>query len=124
MNRDNGDSVSQDPRSIAVAYFEVWKTNDFATFRSLLVDDVKFSGPLAELDNAEDCVKGIEGMSKIKTDIVIGKVFVDGSDVLTWFDLHTRIAEPVPTANWTHVENGKITEIKVAFDARELAPPS
>jgi hypothetical protein len=26
------------------------------------------------------------------------------------------------TANWTHVEDGKVTEIKVAFDARELAP--
>jgi len=82
-----------------------------------------FFGPLAELDSADDCVNGIEGMSKIKTDIVIDKVFVDGSDVLTWFDLHTSVAKPVPTANWTHVEDGKITEIKVAFDARELAPP-
>jgi hypothetical protein len=109
MDQGNRMTMSQDPKSVAAGYFESWKANDFATFRSLLADDVKFSGPLAELDNAEDCVKGIEGMSKIKTDIVIGKVFVDGSDVLTWFDLHTRIADPVATANWTHVEDGKIT---------------
>jgi hypothetical protein len=116
--------MTNDPRSVAATYFEAWRANDFDTFRSLLADDVTFSGPLAELDNADDCVKGIEGMSKIKTDIVVRKVFVDGSDVLTWFDLHTRIADPVPTANWTHVGGtGKITAIKVAFDARALAPP-
>jgi hypothetical protein len=37
-----------------------------------------------------------------------------------WFDLHTLVAKPVPTANWTYVEDGKTPEIKVAFDAREL----
>jgi hypothetical protein len=50
------------------------------------------------------------------------KVFVDGPDVLTWFDLHTTVASPVSVANWLHVENGKITPLRVAFDARELAP--
>ena len=43
-------------------------------------------------------------------------MFVDGSDVLTWFDLHTTSAAPLPTANWGHVENGKITRIRVTFD--------
>jgi hypothetical protein len=37
--------------------------------------------------------------------------------------MHTSVAKPVPTGNWSHVEGGKITAIKVAFDARGLAPP-
>jgi SnoaL-like domain len=115
--------MASDARAVAATYFDAWRANDFSTFRSVLADDVRFSGPLASLDNAEDCVKGIERMSKIKTDIVVRKVFVDGPDVLTWFDLHTSVADPVPTANWSHVEDGKITEIRVAFDARSLAPP-
>jgi hypothetical protein len=119
----NAMAMAEDPRSVAGTYFDAWRANDFATFRSLLADDVKFTGPLAQLDNAEDCVKGIEGMSKIKTDIVVHKVFIDGPDVVTWFDLHTSVADPVLTANWSHVEDGKITEIRVAFDARSLAPP-
>ncbi|WP_371517525.1 hypothetical protein [Kitasatospora sp. NBC_01300] len=44
----------------------------------------------------------------------------EGDDVVTWFDLHTSIAPPAPTANWSHVENGRITRIRVAFDPREL----
>jgi hypothetical protein len=47
-------------------------------------------------------------------------VFVDGPDVLTWFDLHTTVAPPAPTANWQHVEDGRITRIRVAFDPRAL----
>jgi hypothetical protein len=30
----------------------------------------------------------------------------------------------VPVANWMHVENGKITRIRVAFDARGIAAGS
>lgn len=28
-----------------------------------------------------------------------------------------------PTANWSHIEDGTITAIRVTFDARPLAPP-
>ncbi len=113
-----------DAKTIAAAYFEAWKAKDFDTYRSLLADDVDFDGPMAHVHGADDCVEGIKGMSKIVTDIVVQKVFVDGADVLTWFDLHTSAAKPLPTANWSHVEDGKITRIKVAFDPRPIAPPS
>ncbi len=62
-------------------------------------------------------------MAQITTDIVIRKRFVDGSDALTWFDLHTSVAPPAPTANWSHIEDGKITAIQVTFDACAFAPP-
>lgn len=111
-----------DAARVAATYFDAWKVNDFDAMRSLVADDVKFVGPLARLEGAEDYMEGIEGMSRIKSDIVIQKTFVDGPDVLTWFDLHTTVASPVPVANWLHVENDKITSLRVAFDARELAP--
>jgi hypothetical protein len=114
--------MAQDAGTVAAIYFDAWKAKDFTTLRSLLADDVHFDGPLAHLDNADDCVKGMQGMSKILTDIVVQKRFVDGPDVLTWFDLHTTDADPLPTANWSHVENGKITRIQVTFDPRELVP--
>jgi hypothetical protein len=46
-------------------------------------------------------------------------VFVDGPDVLTWFDLHITVA-PRPTANWLPVEDGQITRIRVTFDPRAV----
>jgi hypothetical protein len=30
------------------------------------------------------------------------------------------VASPVPVANWLYIEDGKITSLRVAFDAREL----
>jgi ketosteroid isomerase-like protein len=109
-----------DPRSIAATYFRAWKDRDFTTLRGILADDVTFQGPLATLDNADDAARGLEGMAQILDDIVVQHVFVDGPDVLTWFDLHTTVAPPAPTANWSHVDNGKITAIRVTFDPRAL----
>lgn len=109
-----------EPRDVAATYFRAWKERDFATVRGILADDVTFAGPLATLDNADDAVKGLEGMAKILDDIVVQHVFVDGADVLTWFELHTTVAPPAPTANWQHIEDGKVTSIRVAFDPRAL----
>jgi len=114
--------MADDPASVATTYFDAWKANDFDTMRSLVAEDVRFEGPLATLEGAEDYIKGIQGLSQIVSKIVIRKTFVDGRDVLTWYDMHTTVASPVAVANWLHVERGKITALRVAFDARELAP--
>jgi hypothetical protein len=63
-------------------------------------------------------------MSRILEDVDVQRVFVDGDDVLTWFDLHTSVAPPAPTPNWMHTDGGKIARIRVTFDARPLAPPA
>lgn len=115
--------TAEETRTLAATYFRAWKERDFPALRSVLADDATFRGPLGAADDAETCLEGLKGMSQIVTDIVIHKTFVDGPDVLTWFDLHTTVAPPAPTANWSHVENGKISMILVTFDARPLAPP-
>ena len=111
---------NNEPSTVAATYFRAWKERDFAALRSILADDVTFRGPLGTADGADECVKGLEGMARILDDIVVQHVFVDGPDVLTWFDLHTTVAPPAPTANWQHVEDGKVTRIRVAFDPRAL----
>lgn len=120
MERTTG--MSDDTAKAAATYFSSWKARDFDTFRSVLADDVSFRGPLGQADDADSCVQGIKGMSEIVTDIVVHKTFVNGADVVTWFDLHTADAPPCPTANWSHVEDGKITRIRVTFDPRPLLP--
>jgi hypothetical protein len=105
-------------------YFESWKANDFATLRSVLAEDVDFVGPLGRANGVEECQQGLERMSQIKTDIVILETFVDGSDAPTWFELHTSVAPPTPVANWSRVENGKITSIRVTFDPRVITAQS
>jgi ketosteroid isomerase-like protein len=114
--------MAHDAANVATAYFEAWKANDFHTMRSLVAEDVVFEGPLATLVGADEYTKGIRGLSRLISEIVILKVFVEGQDVLTWYEMHTTVASPVPVANWLHVEGGKIDTLRVAFDARDLAP--
>jgi hypothetical protein len=108
--------------NVATTYFEAWKADDFDTMRSLVADDVIFERPLATLVGADGYMKGIRALSRLISEIVIQKVFVEGQDVLTWYEMHTRVVSPVAVANWVHVEEGKIDTLRVAFDARELAP--
>jgi len=109
------------PAELAETYFRSWLAGDFLALRAVLADHVTFQGPLAGLDGADDCVAGLQRMSQLVTDIVVRHRFVDGPDVLTWFDLHTSVAPPAPTANWSHVDGGRITRIQVTFDPRALA---
>jgi len=105
---------------VVATYYEAWKTKDFAKLRSVLADDVTFVGPLGRANGAAECARGIEGLAQVTTDIVVQKRWVEGPDVLTWFELHTNVAPPMPVANWSHVEDGKITRIRATFDPRPL----
>jgi hypothetical protein len=105
---------------VAATYFEAWQAGDFARLRTILADDVTFEGPLGKASNADECIAGLQRMSQIVTAIVVRKTFIDGPDALTWFDLYTATTDPMPTVNWRHIENGKISWIRVTFDPRPL----
>jgi ketosteroid isomerase-like protein len=105
---------------VAETYLQAWRAGDFDTLRTTLADDATFDGPLGQARSADECITGLQNMSKIMTDIVVRKTWADGNDVVTWFDLHTADTDPLPTVNWRHIENGKITSIEVTFDPRPL----
>ncbi|MFB7662580.1 nuclear transport factor 2 family protein [Kitasatospora sp. NPDC056138] len=105
---------------VAAAYFEAWRTKDFAALRELLADDVTFEGPLGRAAGADECLKGLEGMGRLAQDLVVQRMAGAGTDVLTWFDLHTNVTDPFPVTNWSRVENGRITRVRATFDPRAL----
>lgn len=108
-------------KNIATTYLESWKSRDFETIRSLLSDDVTFIGALGEAQGVNDCINGLQGLSSIMTDIVIQHMWADECDVITWYEFHTtKTNKPLSVVNWSHVENGKITNIRVTFDPRPL----
>jgi ketosteroid isomerase-like protein len=120
MTPTANDSRTAATRAAVETYFSAWQARDFERFRAVLADDVTFAGPLGTADDAERCVQGIKGLSQSVTAIDVRQVVVDGADAVTLFDLHTDGAEPVFTANWSHVEDGLITRIRVIFDPRPL----
>jgi hypothetical protein len=52
--------VPTDPKTIALTYFNSWKEKDFEELRSVLADEVTFSGPMGTADGADDCLKGLK----------------------------------------------------------------
>ena len=110
-----------DTATVAATYFDAWREKDFGRLRSVLADDVDFAGPLGTVQGGDGCLRGLQGMAQIMTGLDVRKVFRDGADVLTWFELSTKVADTVPVANWMQVQDGKITRIRVAFDARGIA---
>ena len=108
------------PAEIAETYFTSWEKGDFDTLRTLFADDVEFVGALGQTNGIEETLAGLRGLGQVLTQIEVKQRLADDTDVITWFNLHTSVAAPAPTANWTHVENGKITRIRVTFDPRDL----
>lgn len=108
------------PEQISKQYFTAWEAGDFDTLSGLLADDVDFVGTLGRAAGKEECLRGLRGMSRIVERIEVQARVADGTDVITWFNLHTTVAPPTPTANWSQVEDGKITRIRVTFDPRAI----
>ncbi|MFG2293309.1 nuclear transport factor 2 family protein [Streptomyces sp. NPDC048603] len=113
-------TTTMTPAEISEKYFTAWQTGDFDTLRGLLAEDVDFVGALGTASGADACLNGLRGMAQILERIEVHTRVADGTDVITWFDLHTTVAPPAPTANWTRVENGRITRIRVTFDPRGI----
>ncbi|MDQ6839505.1 MAG: nuclear transport factor 2 family protein [Actinomycetota bacterium] len=105
---------------LAQRYFDAWQSRDEAALAEVLAEDVTFRGPLGTATGRDECIAGLMGMLGIVTDIEVHARVTDSSDVITWFDLHSTVAAPTPTANWSHVEDGRITRIRVAFDPRDI----
>jgi limonene-1,2-epoxide hydrolase len=113
-----------DAKTLASMYFSAWKEKDFETLRSVLADEVTFAGPMGTANGADECVAGLRGMAENMEDIKILAMLSDGSDVITWYELRMRGVELLPTANWSHVGDGKITSIHATFDPRPLVAAS
>ena len=105
---------------LASRYFTAWQTRDEQALAEILAEDVTFRGPLGTANGRTECIAGLIGMLGIVTAIKVQARVANDHDVITWFDLHTRAAAPAPTANWSHVEDGQIARIRVAFDPRGI----
>ena len=108
------------PKETMCRYFETWNARDFDAFEAQLADEMTFAGPLGTANGPAEARRGIEGLSEHIDRAEVLAMAADGSDVLTWFELHAPGADPVPVANWACVEDGKISRVRVTFDPRPL----
>ena len=108
------------PAEVAAAYFHAWQQADIDQVRPLLDPGVTFTGALGATSGIEETLRGLAGMFGMTRQVEVIRRWTDGPDVLTWFELSTATAGPLPVVNWSHVEDGRITRIRVTFDPRPL----
>ena len=108
------------PAEVAAAYFDAWTNNDIGRVRPLFHEEVTFDGALGSTRGIEETVAGLGRMFAMTEHVEVLHRWLDGPDVLTWFELRTMTAGPLAIVNWTHVDAGLITRIRVTFDPRPL----
>lgn len=118
MEKEQGNRSA--PEEVAAAYFRAWRSNDIDQARPLLHQDVDFVGALGSARGAEEALRGLAGMFAMTRHVEVIKRWVDGPDVITWFELSTATAGPLPVVNWSHIEDSLITRIRVTFDPRPI----
>jgi len=108
------------PKETMQRYFETWNARDFDAFEAQLDADITFAGPLGTASGPAECRRGIEGLAAMIDRVEIVTMVAEGEDVITWFELHTPQADPVPVANWATMQDGRVHRVRVTFDPRAL----
>lgn len=108
------------PEAIALEYFDAWQSNNIEAVRPLMHPDVDFVGALGATQGIEDTLAGLGRMFATTEQVDLIHRWIDGPDVLTWFELQTATAGPLAVVNWSHVEAGQICWIRVTFDPRPM----
>jgi ketosteroid isomerase-like protein len=107
---------------IVERYFDAWTSKDFETARSLLHDDLSFTGPFEKLDSADALMESIKGLAQVVTGAERRGVIEQGDQACVIYDLHTAPVPTAPVAEWYMVRDGKIASMEAFFDARPFAP--
>lgn len=113
-------STPATPRHIAEIYFSSWAAGDPEPLRDYLAPDVTFDGALGMTRGADDFLAGLAGMFAATTGNDVLMRLADETDVVTWSRLSIADKPAMDVANWTHVEHGRITAVRVTFDPRPM----
>jgi ketosteroid isomerase-like protein len=111
---------SQTAKAVVARYFAAFGSGDISGARQLLADDLSFNGPFDTFNKADDLIKALGALAPVVKGMQERKVFVDGDDVATFYDMITPMGAS-PIAEWHHVKDGKIDAIRVYFDPRPFA---
>ena len=108
-------------RQLIETYHKAWTTGDFDTARRCLADDLDFKGSIDAFHKADDFVgalKGFQGMLRGVT--LISSFFGEDGGALLYDCDSATPAGVIRTAEFFTTKNGKISGIRLVFDAAEL----
>ena len=115
--------MESNPKSIVLSYQKALGKSDWDAARRHLRNNMKFKGPIAAYDKPEPYLEDIKKLHQIVEDVDMKKIFADGDDVCLLYDMKTNTpAGSAFICEWYQVAGGKISSIRVVFDATPFAP--
>lgn len=106
-------------KEVVMEYIEAVNRNDFKSARSYVSDNISYAGPINSFDKAETYLKYLEHLVMNGLRLDVKKVFADGDDVCEFHEVNLdTLPEPLLVCMWFHVDDGKISWIKIVFDPR------
>ena len=115
-------NITENTRKIVRGYHDAWsERKDLQAARSFLAPDLKFRGSVFSNDDREAFLESLNGLLPIMISVQLLDEFYEQNRAFLFYDLET--AAPAGTmriAEHFIVENGKITEMKLVFDATEM----
>src|SRR2546428_3951384 len=107
-----------DARQLVETYHNAWTSGDFAAARACLADDLDFKGSIDTFRTADafvDTLRKFQSMLRRAT-LLKALYAADGAALL--YDCDTKSpAGVIRTAEFFTTRGGKITEIRLVFDA-------
>ncbi|HET7148132.1 MAG TPA: nuclear transport factor 2 family protein [Candidatus Nitrosopolaris sp.] len=111
------DCHAMNAKELVLEYLATLDRKDFKSARSYVSDNISYVGSIGSFDGADPYFKYLEHLDLPKMEIK--KVFTDGQDVCVLHELN--FGSPPATmfvCTWCHVDDGKISSMRVIFDPR------
>lgn len=108
-------------RQVVETYHNAWTHGDFATARRCLADTIDFRGSIDTFRTADELVAALRRFHGMLRNVTMVKAMYDQDNAALLYDCDTPTpAGVMRTAEFFTTKDGKITEIRLVFDASEL----
>jgi len=108
-------------RQLIETYHKAWTSGDFDTARRCLADDLDFRGSIDAFHRADDFIGALKGFQGMLRGVTLLNGLFDGDGAALLYDCDSATpAGVIRTAEFFTTKNGKISGIRLVFDATEL----
>ena len=110
-----------DTRQLIESYHDAWTSGDIARARGCLADDLDFRGSIDTFKKADEFVSALAQFQRMLRGVTVLESYFSDAGAALLYDCDTASpAGIVRTAEFFAVRDGKISEIRLVFDATEL----
>lgn len=108
-------------RQLIETYHNAWTRGDFSAARTCLADDLDFKGSIDSFHQADDFIAALKQFQSMLRNVTLLRSFFEQDGAALLYDCDTASpAGVIRTAEFFTITGGKISAIRLVFDASEL----